>query len=103
MHASMGMVHPHWQPLHVQSSSDDSHLLTTLATQCRVHQAGGRQQGPKLECHGDGDNAIVESQTERSEKIDCFGCGVGVHSIENNRRCGGAEGCLGRRWGSVSL
>ena len=37
MHASMGMVHPHCQPLQVQSSSDDSHLLTMLTTPCRAH------------------------------------------------------------------
>jgi hypothetical protein len=40
---------------------------------------------------------------ERSGKLDWFVCGVGLHSVENNRRCGGVEGWPGRRWGSVSL
>ena len=44
----------------------------------------------------------MESQTERSGKLDWFGCGVGLHSAENNRRCR-VEGWPGRRWGSVSL
>ena len=35
-----------------------------------------------------GEDATVESQTERSGKLDWFGCGVGLHSAENNRRCG---------------
>jgi len=103
MHASMGVVRPHCQPLHVQSSSDDSHLLTTLTTPCRAHQAGGRWQGPRLERPGDGEDMIVESQTERSGQRDWFGCGVGLHSAENNRRCGGVEGWPGHRCGSVSL
>ena len=38
MHASMGVMHPHCQSLHVQSSSDDTRLLTTLTTPCRAHQ-----------------------------------------------------------------
>ena len=29
----------------------------------------------------------MELQTERSGKLDWFGCGVGLHSAENNRRC----------------
>ena len=45
---------------------------------------------------------VVELQTERSGKPDWFGCGVGLHSAENNRRCG-VEGWPGRRRGSVSL
>ena len=40
---------------------------------------------------------------ERSGKLDWFGCGVGLHSAENNRRCGGVEGWPSRRQGSVSL
>ena len=44
----------------------------------------------------------MESQTERSGKLDWFRCGVGLHSAENNRRCG-VEGWHGRRRGSVSL
>ena len=37
-----------------------------------------------------------------SGKLDWFGCGVGLHSAENNRRCG-VEGWPGRRRGSVLL
>ena len=44
----------------------------------------------------------MESQTERSGKLDWFRCGVGLHSAENNRRCG-VEGWPSRRRGSVSL
>ena len=33
----------------------------------------------------------MESQTERSRKLDWFGCGVGLHSAENNRSCGGVR------------
>ena len=103
MHASVGVVRPHCQPLHVQSSSDNSHLLTTLTTACRVHQASGQRRGPRLERPGDGEDAAVESQMERSGKLDWFGCGVGLHSAENNRRCRGVEGWPGRWRGSVSL
>ena len=44
----------------------------------------------------------MESQTERSGKLDWFGCGVGLHLAENNRRCG-VVGWPGRRQGSVLL
>ena len=49
-----------------------------------------------------GEDTAVDSLTERSGKLDWFGCGVGLHSAENNRRCG-VEGWPGRRRGSVSL
>ena len=49
-----------------------------------------------------GDDVAMESQTKRSGKLDWFGCGVGLHSAENNRRCG-VEGWPGRQRGSVSL
>src|SRR3989337_2948855 len=73
---------------------DDSRLLTTLTTPCRAHQGQWTRRGPRLECLGDGEDAVVESQTERSGKLDWFGCGVGLHSAENNR-CGveGWPGC----------
>ena len=45
----------------------------------------------------------MESQTERSGKLDWFRCGVGLHLVEINRRCGGVEGWPGRRRGSISL
>ena len=44
----------------------------------------------------------MESKTERSGKLDWFRCGVGLHSAENNMRCG-VEGWPGHRRGSVSL
>ena len=99
LRATMDLVGPSRQALHVQSSSDDSRMLTTPR---RAHRGGGRRRGPRRERPGDGEDAAVESQTERSWKIDWFGCGVGLHSIENNRRCG-VERWPGRRRGSVSL
>ena len=59
-------------------------------------------KAPDWKRPGDGEDEAVESQTERSGKLDWFGCGVGLHSTENNRRCG-VEGWPGRRRGSVSL
>ena len=76
-----------------------THLLTTPR---RAPQGGGRRRGPRLERPKDGEDAAVKSQTERSVKLDWFGCGVGLHSAENNRRCG-VEGWPVRRRGSVSL
>ena len=99
LRATMDLVGPSRQALHVQSSSDDSHMLTTPR---RAHRGGGRRRGPRLERPGDGEDAAVESQTERSGKLDWFGCGVGLHSAGNNRRCG-VEGWPGRRRGSVLL
>ena len=37
-------------------------------------KAGGRRRGPTLERPGDGEDAAVESQMERSGKLDWFGC-----------------------------
>ena len=99
MRATMDLVGPSRQALHIQSSSDDSRMLTTPR---RAHRGGGRRRGPRLERPGYGEDAAVESQTERSGKLDWFGCGVGLHSSENNRRCR-VEGWPGRRRGSVSL
>ena len=99
LRATMDLVGPSSQALHVKSSSDDSRLLTTPR---RAQRGGGRQRGPRLERPGDGEDGAVESQMERSGKLDWFGCGVGLHSAENNRRCR-VEGWPGRRQGSVSL
>ena len=98
MCANMDLMGPSRQALHVQSSFDDSRMLTTPH---RAHRGGGQRRGPRLEQPGDGEDAAVESQTERSGKLDWFGCGVGLHSAENNRRCG-VEGWPGRWRGSVS-
>ena len=84
---------PTYSPLY------DSRMLTTRR---RAHRGSGQRQGPRLERPGDWEDGAVESQTERRGKLDWFECGVGLHSAENNRRCG-VEGWPGRRWGSVSL
>ena len=94
----MDLVGPSRQALHVQSSSDYSRLLTMPH---RAQRGGGRRRGPRLERSGDGEDAAVELQTERSGKLDWFRCGVGLHSAENNRRCR-VEGWSGRWRGSVS-
>ena len=98
LRATINLVGPSCQALHMQSSSDDSRMLTMPR---RAHR-GSRRRGPRLERPRDGEDAAVESQTERSGKLDWFGCGVGLHSAENNRRCG-VEGWPGRRRGSISL
>ena len=46
LRATMDLVGPSRQALHVQSSSDDSHLLTMPR---RVQRGGGRRRGPRLE------------------------------------------------------
>ena len=39
---------------------------------------------------------------EEEKGYNWFWCGVGLQSMENNRRCEGVEGKPGRRWGSAS-
>ena len=51
LRATMDLVGPSRQALHVQSSSDDSRLLTTPH---RTQRGGGRQRGPGRERLGDG-------------------------------------------------
>ena len=51
MRATMDLMGPSRQALHVQSSSDDSRLLTTPR---RAKQGGGQWQGPGRERLGDG-------------------------------------------------
>ncbi len=51
LRATMDLVGPSRQALHVQSSSDDSRLLTTPH---RSQRGGGRRQGPGRERLGDG-------------------------------------------------
>ena len=69
--ATMDLVGPNRQALHVQSSSDDSRMLTMPG---RAHRGGGRRRGPRLEQPGDGEDRAVESQMERSGKLHWFGC-----------------------------
>ena len=59
---------------HVQSSFDDSRLLTMLTTPCRAHQGRWTTARPRLEQLGDGEDGAVESQMERSGKLDWFWC-----------------------------
>ena len=51
LRATMDLVGPSRQALHVQSSSDDSRLLTTPH---RTQRGGGRRRGPGRERLGDG-------------------------------------------------
>ena len=71
---------PSCQPLHVQSTSDGSHSLTTLTTPRREHQGGGRRRGLGRGRRGDGEDAAVEARAERSTRVHWFGCGVRLPS-----------------------
>ena len=51
LRATMDLVGPSRQALHVQSSSDDSRLLTTPH---RAQRGGGRRRGPRRERLEDG-------------------------------------------------
>ena len=46
LRATMDLMGPSRQALQVQSSSDDSRMLTMPR---RAHRGGGRRQGPRLE------------------------------------------------------
>ena len=70
LRVTMDLVSPSHQAL--QSSSDDSRMFTTPR---RAHRGGGRRLGPRVERPGDGEDAAVKSQTERSGKLDCSGAG----------------------------
>ena len=48
------------------------------------------------------EDAGVESQAERCTRVNWFWCGGVRQPGEKNRKCGGVEGCPGRRWGSAS-
>ena len=48
---------PSCQPLHVKSTSDGSHSLTTLTTPRREHQGGGRRRGLGRGRRGPGNDA----------------------------------------------
>ena len=92
MHASMGVVRPHCQPLHVQSSSDDSHLLTTLTTPCKPHQGGGRRRGLGRGRRRAGEDAAMEARAERSTKVHWLGCGVRLPSPQGLASRGSSRG-----------
>ena len=92
LRATMDLMGPSRQDLHVQSSSDDSRLLTMPH---RAQRGGGRRRGPGRERPGDGEDGSVESQMERSGKLDWFGCAAaqpGCHPWETGARTEVEEG-----------
>ena len=88
MGASMDLVRPHCQPLHVYSSSDDSRLLTTLTTPRRAHPRCWKAVRPRTATSQRWEDAGVELQTERCMRVNWFWCGVVRQSVEKNKRCG---------------
>ena len=88
---------PNCQPLHIQYSSDGSRSLTTLTTPHREHQGGGQRRGLGRGRRGARKDAAVDAHTERSTRVDWFGCGVRLPSPQNNRGCGCVEGWPGQR------
>ena len=78
---------PSCQPLHVQSTSDGSHSLTTLTTQRREHHGGGRRRGLGKGRRGAGEDMAVDAHAERRTRVYWFGCGVRLPSPQNNRGC----------------
>lgn len=98
----MDLVRPHGEPLHVQSSSDDSRLLTMFTMPRRAHQSWWTSARPRTTTSQRWEDAGVESQTKRCTRVNWFWCGVVWQSVEKNKRCGGVEGWPGRRWGSAS-
>ena len=67
---------PSCQPLHVQSTFDGIHSLTTLTTPRRAHQGGGRRRGLGRGRREAGEDAAVEARAERRTRFHWFGCGV---------------------------
>ena len=77
MHASMGVVRPHCQPLtysHLSMNSFVDHVDHTVPS------------APRLERPGDGEDATVESQMERSGKLDWFGCAAALPPTGDKRK-----------------
>ena len=52
---------PSCPPLHIQSTSDGSHSLSTLTTPRREHQGGGRRRGLGRGRRGAGEDATVDA------------------------------------------
>ena len=63
---------PSCQPLHVQSTSDGSRSLTTLAMPRREHQGGGRRRGLGRERHGGREDSAVVFHAKGSTTIRGF-------------------------------
>ena len=72
---------PSYQPLHVQSTSDGSHSLTTLTMPRREHQGGGRRRVLGRGRRRAGEDATVDAHAERSTRVDLFGCGMRLSSL----------------------
>ena len=83
---------PSCQPLHVQYSSDESRLLTTLTMPRREHQGGGRRRGLGRGRRGAGEDAAVEARAERSMRVHWFGCGVRLPSLQGLASGGNSRG-----------
>ena len=89
MRASMNLVRPHCQPLHIQSSSDDSGLLTTLTTPRQAHQGGGRRRGPGRERARDGKSRQWSHRQREVQGLSGSGASWGC---SRRRITGGVEG-----------
>ena len=83
---------PSCQPLHVQSTSDGSHSLTTLTTPHREHQGGGRRRGLGRGRRGAGEDAVVEARAERSTRVHWFSYGVRLPSSQGLASGGNSRG-----------
>ena len=69
LRATMDLVGPSRQALHVQSSSDDSRMLTTPR---RAHRGSGRRRGLGRERHGGREDSAVVSYAEGSMTVRGF-------------------------------
>ena len=83
MRATMDLVGPSRQALHVQSYSDGCRSLTTLTKPRREHQGSGRRRGLGMERHGAREYSAVISHAEEYESLL-----VRLPSPVNNNMCG---------------
>ena len=83
---------PSCQPLHVQSTSDGSHSLTTLTTPHQEHQGSGRRRGLGRGRRGAGEDAVVEARAKRSTRVHWFGCAMRLPSPQGLARGGNSRG-----------
>ena len=82
---------PSCQPLHVQSTSDGSHSLTTLTTPPREHQGGGRRRGLGRGRRGAGDDVEpwkMRQWMHTRRGVRGFTGSAALSSPQNNRGCG---------------
>ena len=99
LRATMDLVGPSRQALHVQSSSDDSRMLTTRAPSAPRRWTTVRPQTGTTRRWGRRGSGVADGEEWETRLVRCE---VGLDSAENNRRCG-VEGWPGHRRGSVSL